>query len=150
LCRIEIVGDQSEGTGFGDHHLCVASVRGQAGNNEIQTVDKVPAQARFACAVLAAKKTNANALPDAPCGNVRTESLDAADYFVARNARKRQSWIIATDCNRVCMANAARFDANQYLTSSRPWNRPLDNGELARLRHCYRFICPCHGISFVA
>ena len=95
--RIEIVRNGGEGAGFSDHYLRVAAVRGEARHNQVETVNEVAPETRLARTILAAEKPEAHALPDAPFGGVCAKCFHAADYFMAGNARKRQSWVLPAD-----------------------------------------------------
>jgi hypothetical protein len=114
----EVVGDGGDAAGFGDHYFGVAAVDGDAGDYSVETIDDVAAAAGLAGAVFAAEEADAYALTNFPFGDAGAEGFDAADYFVAGNAREFQAGIGAGYCGGVSVADAAGFDSDANLTGA--------------------------------
>src|SRR6267378_1581264 len=111
----EVVGDGRDAAGFGDHNFGVAAVDGDAGDYGVEAIDDVAATAGLAGAVFAAEKADAYALTNFPFGDAGAEGFDAADYFVARDARELQAGVGAGYCGGVSVADAAGFYADANL-----------------------------------
>src|SRR5712672_1758580 len=111
----EIVGDGGDAASFGDHDLGVAAVDGDAGDYGVEAIDDVAAAAGLAGAVFAAEEADAYALTNFPFGDASAEGFDAADYFVAGNARELQAGVGAGDGGGVGVADAASFYADANL-----------------------------------
>jgi hypothetical protein len=81
----------------------------------VRAVHEVAALTRFTFAVLSAKETYTDSLPDFPIGNVGSNGVDAADDLVPRHAWKSKTRKRSFDRCRVGMTYAARFDAEADL-----------------------------------
>src|SRR6266853_486176 len=114
----EVVGDGGDAACFGDHNFGVAAVDGDAGDYGVEAIDDVASAAGFAGAVFTAEKADAYALTDFPLGDSGAEGFDAADYFVAGNARELQAGIGAGYGGGVGVADAAGFDSDANLTGA--------------------------------
>src|SRR5882762_90353 len=111
----EVVGDGGDAAGFGDHNFGVAAVDGDAGDYGVEAIDDVAAAAGLAGAVFTAEEADAYALTNFPLGDAGAEGFDAADYFVAGNARELQAGVSAGDRGGVGVADAAGFYADANL-----------------------------------
>src|SRR5712675_2454679 len=111
----EVVGDGGDAACFGDHNFGVAAVDGDAGDYGVEAIDDVASAAGFAGAVFTAEEADAYALTNFPFGDAGAEGFDAADYFVAGNARELQARVGAGDRGGVGVADAAGFYADANL-----------------------------------
>ena len=87
----------------------------------------------FAIAAETAEKSDANTLSIRPTLNAWTKRINSADHLVARNSRIDNARKDAFDSCRIRMADAARLNANSYLSGTGVPKRPSHQGELARL-----------------
>jgi hypothetical protein len=85
----------------------------------VRAVHEVAALTRFTFAVLSAKETYTDSLPDFPIGNVGSNGVDAADDLVPRHAWKSKTRERSFDRCHVGMTDAAGFHADAYLRG--PW-----------------------------
>src|SRR5712671_6625302 len=110
----EVVGDGGDAASFGNHNFGVAAVDGDAWDYGVEAIDDVAAAAGLAGAVFTAEEADSYALTNFPFGDAGAEGFDAADYFVAGDAREFQAGIGAGDRGGVGVADAAGFypDAN--------------------------------------
>src|SRR5712671_1592025 len=111
----EVVGNGGDAASLGDHNFGVAAVDGDAGDYGVEAIDDVAAAAGFAGAVFATEEADAYALTNFPFGDAGAEGFDAADYFVAGNARELQAGIGAGDRGGIGVADAAGFYADANL-----------------------------------
>src|SRR5580704_2669043 len=96
--RRELIGDASERSCFGNHHLCITSVGCDSRYDGVQAVRKVSAQAGLTFAVLPAQKADTYTLPDLPLRNIRTDLVDSTHDLMPRHSWQFQAWIISLDC----------------------------------------------------
>src|SRR5712671_6934676 len=114
----EVVGDGGDAAGFGDHNFGIAAVDGDAGDYGVEAIDDVTAAAGLAGAVFAAEEADAYSLTNFPFRDARAERFDAADYFVAGNAREFETGIGAGYGGGVGVADAAGFYADANLAGA--------------------------------
>src|SRR5712672_354253 len=114
----EVVGDGGDAAGFGDHNFGIAAVDGDAGDYGVEAIDDVTAAAGLAGAVFAAEEADAYSLTNFPFRDAGAEGFDAADYFVAGNAREFETGIGAGYGGGVGVADAAGFYADANLAGA--------------------------------
>jgi hypothetical protein len=119
FCRAELIRNESDAARFSDHHFRISSIHGYARYNGVLTIHNVSASARLAHPVFAAEEADTDALTDFPSGHSAAQCLNAANYFVTRNARQSQARVGAGDRGGIGVTDSAGFHANANLTGSR-------------------------------
>jgi hypothetical protein len=87
FCGRELIRNRSEGACFSDHHLRVSTIGGDSRYHRGLTIHNVSASARFAHPVFSGNEADTNPLTDFPSGYSATDGINAANHFMARNAR---------------------------------------------------------------
>src|SRR5262249_9133587 len=132
--RRQGVGNTDKPGRAGIDHLGVPAVRGGAGPRLVFAVDEVPAAAPDADVAVAAQKTEANAVTDAPSGYLVSEGVDDADDLMS--GYHRLAWVGAQALNGedIAMAHAATLHAKPHMTGQRPEQLAL---------HQFKLSLPC-------
>ena len=136
----EVVGNGGDAASFGDHNFGVAAVDGDAGDYGIEAIDDVAATAGFAGTVFTAEEADAYALTHFPFRDAGAEGFDAADDFVARNARELQTRVGASYGGGVGVADAAGFDADANLAGAGFGDGALDYAKNVGCGDFYSFV----------
>src|SRR5438128_4579537 len=89
--RSELVRDGSDAARFSDHHFRISSIHGYSRYHGVLTIHHVSASARFAHPVFAAEEADTDPLTDFPFGHSVAQGVNAANDFMARNARQMQT-----------------------------------------------------------
>src|SRR5262249_31623332 len=95
LYSSELVRNGSDAACFSDHHFCISSVDVYSRGHGVLTIHHVSASARFAHPVFAAEEADTDPLTDFPSGRSAAQGFNAANDFMARNARQCQSRVNA-------------------------------------------------------
>src|SRR5262249_19661047 len=119
LCGSQLVRNGSNAARFSNHHLRISSISSYSRHHRMLTIHHVSASARFAYSVFPSDQADTNTLTDFPFGRSAAQGLNAANYFMPRNARQSKTRIGALDSGRVGVANAASFHPNPNLTWTR-------------------------------
>src|SRR5215469_14588685 len=97
----------------------------KTGNQQIHAGEKVAAPAAIAGSVVTAMPTHADAIPDVPLLDTRTDGVDDSGNFVSRRTRKRHTGPSAVDGHDVAVADAAGLNADADRSGTRFGNRQL-------------------------
>jgi hypothetical protein len=92
----------------------------------------VSASARFAHPVCAAEEADTDPLTDFPFGHPVAQGVNAANYFMPRNARQIQTRVDAGDRGRIGVTDSTCFHPNPDLPRSRLRDGPFYNSKRAR------------------
>src|SRR5712691_10386254 len=82
------------------------------------TVHEVAAATRVASATIRAKKAYPDAIAGLPVLNTFAQSVDLADDFMPRNARKSEAGELSSKCQTIRATDSASFDAQSDLTGT--------------------------------
>ena len=93
----------------------------------------------------AAEEADADPLADFPSGHSAAQGFDAADDFMARDARQLQPRVGAADRGCIGVANATGFYSNPNLTRSRLRDWPFGCSKHARRGHFHCLVGASHG-----
>jgi hypothetical protein len=118
LCGIELIRHGRDCARFSDHHFRVSTVNGHSGHHWVLTIHDVSASARFARAVFAGDQADTNPLTDLPSRHPAAQGVDAANYFMPRNARQSQTRVDSHHRGRIGVTDSACFHPNANLACS--------------------------------
>jgi hypothetical protein len=140
----ELVRNRSDAAGFSDHHFGISSIHGHPKYHGILTIHNVSTSARFADAVFAGDQADTDALADFPPRHTCPQRFNAANDFMAGNARQSQTWVGAHDYGRIGVTDSACFHTNPNLTWSGLRDWPFDKSEYAGRGDFHCFVCTFH------
>src|SRR5262249_29477375 len=118
--RRQGVGDTDQPGRAGIDHLGVSAVHGRARPRLVLAVDEVPATAPDTDAAVAAQKTKADAVTDAPSAYLFSEGVDDADDLMPGYHRLARVGAQALNGEDIAVAHAATLYAKPHMTGLRP------------------------------
>jgi hypothetical protein len=127
----ELIRDGSDAACFSDHRFRISSVYGHSQYHGVLAIHTVSASARFAHPVFATDQADTDPLTDFPPGHACTQRFNAANDFMARNARQSQARVNAHDRGGVGVTDPTCLYADSNLAGTRFGNCSLDNAKTA-------------------
>jgi hypothetical protein len=132
LYGTELVRNGSDAVRFSNHHFRISTIRGYSRYGRVLTLHHVSASARFAHRVFTAEEADTDTLTDFPFGHSAAQCLNAANYFMPRNARQSQARVATRDRGCIGVTDSACFHENPNLTCSRFREWPFHYSKDAR------------------
>ncbi len=132
--RRQAVGNTNQPGRAGIDHLGVAAIRGGARPRLVFAVDEVAATAPDTYAAVAAQKTKANAVTDAPSAHLFSQGVDDADDLMPGYHRLARVGAQTLNGEDIAVAHAATVHAKPHMTGLQPEQLAL---------HQFKLPLPC-------
>ena len=140
----EPIGNGSDATRFGEHHLRISSIHGDSRIHGVLAIHHVSAPARLAHTVFAAEEADTDPVTDLPPGHAVAQGVDASDDFMPGNARQLQTRVDAGNNGGIGVTDPAGFHANPDLTHSWLRDCPFHHSKRAGCGDLHRLVCAGH------